>query len=159
MSQITPLFTAAAAAAKSLQSCPTPCNPIDGSPPGSLVPGILHAKHWTGLPFPSPMNEGEKWKWSRSVMSDPQRPHGLQPTRLLRPWAFSGQEYWSGVPLPSPIPSHTESQIVKTSPQSLGKKKCLRGQTLGNRMRQGWRVSQCTDITRMISKINCSTNF
>ena len=34
-------------------------------------------------------------------MSDPQRPHGLQPTRLLRPWDFSRQEYWSGVPLPS----------------------------------------------------------
>ena len=36
-------------------------------------------------------------------MSDPQRPHGLQPTRLLHPWDFSRQEYWSGVPLPSPI--------------------------------------------------------
>ena len=47
-------------AAKLLQSCLTLCDPRDGSPPGSLVPGILHAKHWTGLPFPSPMNEGEK---------------------------------------------------------------------------------------------------
>ena len=50
-----------AAAAKSLQSCPTLCDPIDGSPPGSLVPGILQARtHWSGLPFPSPMHESEK---------------------------------------------------------------------------------------------------
>ena len=44
----------AAAAAKSLQSCPTLCDPIDGSPPGSAIPGILQAKSWSGLPFPSP---------------------------------------------------------------------------------------------------------
>ena len=50
----------AAAAAKSLQSCPTLCDPRDGSPPGSPVPGILQAKHWSGLPFPSPMHESEK---------------------------------------------------------------------------------------------------
>ena len=56
----------AAAAAKSLQSCPTLCDPIDSSPPGSPVPGILH---WSGLPVPSPMHESEKWKWSRSVVS------------------------------------------------------------------------------------------
>ena len=43
-------------------------------------------EHWSELPFPSPMHESENWKWSRWVVSDPQRPHGLQPTRLLRPW-------------------------------------------------------------------------
>ena len=43
------------AAAKSLQSCPTLCDPIDGSPPGSRVPGILQARTWSGLPFPSPV--------------------------------------------------------------------------------------------------------
>ena len=48
------------AAAKSLQSCPTLCDPIDGSPPGSSVPGILQARIWSGLPFPSPMHESEK---------------------------------------------------------------------------------------------------
>ena len=47
------------AAAKS-QSCPTLGDPIDGSPPGSPVPGILQAKHWSGLPFPSPVHESEK---------------------------------------------------------------------------------------------------
>ena len=51
---------AAAAAAKWLQSCPTLCNPIDGSPPGSPVPGISRQEHWSGLPFPSPMHESEK---------------------------------------------------------------------------------------------------
>ena len=56
----TRMFIAATAAAKSLQSCPTLCDPIDGSPPGSPVPGILQAKHWSGLPFPSPMHESEK---------------------------------------------------------------------------------------------------
>ena len=53
-------FIPAAATAKSLQSCPTLCDPIDGSPPGSPVPGILQARHWSGLPFPSPMHESEK---------------------------------------------------------------------------------------------------
>ena len=79
---------ATATAAKSLQSCPTVCDPIDGSPPGSPVPGILQATgfSWSGLPFPSPMHESEKWKWSHSS-----RPHGLQPSRLLRPWDFPGK--------------------------------------------------------------------
>ena len=50
-------------AAKSLQSCPTLCNPRDGSPPGSCVPGVLQARtHWSGLPFPSSMHESEKSK-------------------------------------------------------------------------------------------------
>ena len=60
----------AAAAAKSLQSCPTLCNPIDGSPPGSPIPGILQARTLEWGPFPSPLHESEKWKWSRSVVSD-----------------------------------------------------------------------------------------
>ena len=45
-----------AAAAKSLQSCPTLCNPIGGSPPGSPVPGILQQEHWSGFPLPSPLH-------------------------------------------------------------------------------------------------------
>ena len=54
-----PQDTHAAAAAKSLQSCPTLCNPIDGSPPGSPVLGFFRQEHWSGLPFPSPMRESE----------------------------------------------------------------------------------------------------
>ena len=57
---ITLLACAAAAAAKSLQSCLTLCDPVDGSPPGSPVPGILQARTLEWLPFPSPMHESEK---------------------------------------------------------------------------------------------------
>ena len=64
------LFTAAAAAAKSLQLCPTLCNPRDGSPPGSPVPGFLQARTLEGLPFPSPMHESKMWQRSLSVVSD-----------------------------------------------------------------------------------------
>ena len=79
------------AAAKSLQSCPTLCDPIDGSPPGSPVPGILQARtlEWVAISFSKAWKE--KWKWSRSVMSDSVPPHTQQPTRLLRPWDFPGK--------------------------------------------------------------------
>ena len=53
--------------------------------------GFSRQEHWSGLPFPSPMQESEKWKWSCSVVSNSPRPHGLQPTRLLRPWDFPGK--------------------------------------------------------------------
>ena len=80
-----------AAAAKPLQSCPTLCDPIDGSPPGSPVLGIFQARtlEWVAISF----SNAWKWKvkWSRSVVSNPQRPHGLQPTRLLCPWDFPGK--------------------------------------------------------------------
>ena len=52
--------------------------------------GFSRQEHWSGLPLPS-MHKSEKWKWSRSVMSDSSRPHGLQPTRLLHPWDFPGK--------------------------------------------------------------------
>ena len=51
---------AAAAAAKSLQSCPALCDPIDGSPPGSPSLGFSREEHWSELPFPSPVQESEK---------------------------------------------------------------------------------------------------
>ena len=54
------IHAAAAAAAKSLQSCLTLCNPIDGSPPGSPSLGFSRQEHWSELPFPSPMHESEK---------------------------------------------------------------------------------------------------
>ena len=96
----------AAAAAKSLQSCPTLCDPIDGRPPGSSVPGILHARilEWVAISF------SNAWKWKVKVKS-------LSRARLLAtPWTaayqappsmgFSRKEYWSGLPLPSP--SHVQ---------------------------------------------------
>ena len=52
--------------------------------------GFSRQEHWSRLPFLSPMHESGKWKWSRSVVSDSSRPHGLQPTRLLRLWDFPG---------------------------------------------------------------------
>ena len=68
--------------------CATPQTAAHQAPP-SL--GFSRQEHWSGLPFPSPMHEREKGKWSRSVMSDSWWPHGLQPTRLLRPWDFPGK--------------------------------------------------------------------
>jgi len=53
--------------------------------------GFSRQEHWSGLLFPSPKHESEKWKWSRSVVSHSSWPHGLQPTRLLRPWDFPGK--------------------------------------------------------------------
>ena len=91
----------AAAAAKSLQSCLTLCNPMDGSPSGSPIPGILQARtlEWVAISF------SNAWKWKVKVKS-------LSRVWLLAtPWTaayqaplsmgFSRQEYWSGVPLPS----------------------------------------------------------
>ena len=96
-----------ASAAKSLQSCPTLCDPIDGSPPDSPIPGILQARtlEWVAISF------SNAWKWKVKVKL-------LSRVWLFAtPWTaayqappsmeFSRQEYWSGVPLPSPEPRST----------------------------------------------------
>ena len=101
---------AAAAAAKSLQSCLTLCGPIDGSPVGSPIPGILQARtlEWVAISF------SNAWKWKVKVKS------------LSRVWLFatpwtaayqappsmgpSRQEYWSGLPLPSLLNTLTVPQ-------------------------------------------------
>ena len=88
-----------AAAAKSLQSCPTLCDPIDGSPPGSPVPGILQARTWSGLPFPSPMHEVKVKSLSRV---QPSATPWTAAYQALSSMGFSRQEYCSGLPLPSP---------------------------------------------------------
>ena len=90
------------AAAKSIQSCLTLCDPIDGSQPSPAVPGILQARtlEWVAI------SSSNAWKWKVKVKS-------LSRVRLLATsWTsayqappsmgFSRQEYWSGVPLPSP---------------------------------------------------------
>ena len=95
-----------ATAAKSLQSCPTLCDPIDVSPPGSPAPGILQARtlEWVAISF------FNAWKWKVKVKL-------FSRIRLLAtPWTaayqtppsmgFSRQEYWSGLPLPSPREAH-----------------------------------------------------
>ena len=68
--------------------CTTPQMAAHQAPP-SL--GFSRQEHWSGLPFPSPKHESEKWKWSHSVVSDHQWHYGLQPSRLLRPWDFPGK--------------------------------------------------------------------
>ena len=101
--QVKGYISKAAAAAKSLQLCPTLCDPIDGSPPGSPVPGILQERtlEWVAISF------SNAWKWKVKVKS-------LSCVWLfVTPWTtayqappsmgFSRQEYWSGVPLPSLI--------------------------------------------------------
>ena len=90
---------AAAAAAKSLQSCPTLCDPIDGSPPGSPVPGIHLARtlEWVAIAFSSAC------RWSRSVMSDSSVTPWTVAYQVSPSVGFSRQEYWSGLPLPSPL--------------------------------------------------------
>ena len=112
---LTSSIVAAATAAKSLQSCPTLCDPIDGSPPGSSVPGILQARtlEWVAISF------SNAWKWKLKGKS-------LSCIRLLvTPWTaahqappptgFSRQEYWSGVPLPSTpyIVHSSNSKLVR----------------------------------------------
>ena len=90
-------------AAKSLQSCPTLCNPIDGTPPGFPIPGILQARtlEWGAI------SSSNAWKWKVKVKS-------FSRVQLFTTsWTaayqsppsmgFSRQEYWSGLPLPSPL--------------------------------------------------------
>ena len=98
-----PVTVSVAAAAKLRQSCPTLCDPIDGSPPGSPVPGILQARtlEWVVISF------SNAWKWKVKVKS-------LSCVQLFAtPWTaahqaplstgFSRQEYWSGSPVPSSV--------------------------------------------------------
>ena len=106
---------AAAAAAKLLQSCLTLCIPRDGSPPGAPVPGILQARtlEWVAISF------SNVWKWKVKVKS-------LSRVGLLATPAtaahqappsmgFSRQEYWSGLPLPSPNYKVKRSQSGKSN--------------------------------------------
>ena len=92
----------AAAAAKSLQSCPTLCDPVDGSPPGSPVPGILQARtlEWVTISFSNAWKRKVKVKSLSRVrlFSTPCTTAYQVPLSM----GFSRQEYWSGVPLPSP---------------------------------------------------------
>ena len=139
-----------------VQLCVTPETAAHQAPP-SL--GFSRQEHWSGLPFPSPKHESEKWKLSHSVVSDSVWPHKWQPTRLPHPWdslgkntgvgchfllqcmkvkvkslshvrlsatpwtaayqappsmGFSRQEYWSGVPLPSPLCNYKYIKIKRS---------------------------------------------
>jgi len=116
---------AAVAAAKSCQSCPTLCHPIDGSPPGTPSLGFSRQEHWSGLPFPSPMHESEKWKRSHSVVSNSYRLHGLQPTRLLHPWDFPGKSTGVGCHFfLQCIKVKSESEVTQSCPTLSGPMDC-----------------------------------
>ena len=82
---------ATAASAKSLQSCLTLCDPIDGSPPGSAVPGILQARtlEWVAISFSNREFQFSSVQFSHSVVSDSLRPHELQHAR-----PFSKKKRW-----------------------------------------------------------------
>ena len=108
-------FFTTAAAAKSLQSCPTLCDPIDGSPPGSSVPGILQARtlEWVATSF------SNAWKGKVKVKS-------FSRVRLfVTPWTAAYQappsmgssrrKYWSGLPLPSPFTTEPAVKPTQTS--------------------------------------------
>ena len=101
-----------AAAAKSLQSCLTLCDSIDGSPPGSPIPGILQARtlEWVAISF---SNAG-KWKVKVKSLSRV-RPSATPWTAAFQAspsMGFSRQEYWSGVPLPSPNDNFRNNQTL-----------------------------------------------
>ena len=91
----------AAAAAKSLQSCPTLCDPTDGSPPGSPVPETLQARtlEWIAISF----SNAWKWKVKVKLLSRARLLVTLWTAAYQAPpsMGFSRQEYWSGLPLPS----------------------------------------------------------
>ena len=105
------IISFATATAKSLQSCPTLCNPIGGSLLGSPVPGILQARilEWVAISF------SNAWKWKVKgkslscvrLLATPRTTAHQGPLSM----GFSRQEYWSGVPLPSPIISSKVLQI------------------------------------------------
>ena len=89
------------AAAKSLQSCPTLCDPIDGSPPGSPVPGILQARtlEWVAISF-SCMTMKSESEVAESCLTLSNPMDCSLPGSSVH--GISRQEYWSGLPLPSP---------------------------------------------------------
>ena len=114
------LFRHSCTSAKLLQSCPTLCDPMDCSPPGSAVHGILQTAggcHFLlqemvpiqglNLHLFAVFYIGKDGRMcGSSVMSSSFRPYGLWPARLLCPWGFSRQEYWSGLPCPPPRDLH-----------------------------------------------------
>ena len=89
--------------------------------------GFSRQEHWSGLPLPCPMHESDKWKWSRSVVSNSVRPHRRQPTRLPRPWDSPGKNTGVGCHFPLQCMKVTsESEVAQAwtaayqAPPSMG---------------------------------------
>ena len=154
-----PVTHAAAAAAKLLQSCPTLCDPIDGSPPGSPVPGVPQARtlEWVAISF------SNAWKWKVKVKSL------SRAWLLVTPWiaayqappsmGFSKQQYWSGVPLPSPQETQ-ETWIWSLGPEDPLKEMAIHSSILAWRTQwqgrlagyspRGWKESDTTEHAHTI---------
>ena len=134
------------AAAKSFQSCLTLCNPIDGSPPGSLFPGILQARtlEWVAISF---FNAG---KWKVKSLSSVQL--------FATPWTaahqaplsmgFSKQEYWYGVPLPSLLDTAEDSISTK---KQINKKLLIRHKVGKKEVKIRVEKNRISKIWRIIS--------
>ena len=129
-----PLPPPRAAAAKPLQSCPTLCNPRDGSPPGSPIPVVLQARtlEWVALSF------SNAWKWKVKVKS-------LSRVWLLAtPWTaayqappsmgFSRQEYWSPLIRGQAI----SSLHFSVSPAMNWRQRCLNGNLVQRPWNDAW---------------------
>ena len=116
--------------------------------PSSL--GFSRQEHWSGLPFPSPVHESDKWKGSRSVVSNSSWPHGLQPTRLLHPWDFPGKS--TGVGCHCLL--HTQStNVLQKQAQNILKREesCLQ---------MDFRLTTATITVLIVSRVpSCSTDF
>ena len=126
------IYVVSSEATKSLQSCPTLCDPIDGSPSGFPVPGILQARtlEWVAISF------SNAWKWKVKVKSLSRvrffATHGLQPSRLLPPWDSPGKstgvgchsltspcEFWKGLKF-HVISCYQVTLVVKNPPANAG---------------------------------------
>ena len=106
------------------QFCLTLCDPMDCSPPGSSIHGILQARilEWVAISFSRGSSQPRDWTQVSSIagrfftiwatreaqsllmcmLSWSLQPYGLQPAKLLCPWDFPGKKYWSGLPFPPP---------------------------------------------------------
>ena len=146
--------------AKSLQSCPTLCDPIDGSPPGSPVPGILQARtlEWVVIYF------SNAWKWKVKVKSL------IRVWLFTTPWTiayqappfmgFSRWEYWSGVPLPSPDLLELHPKKMSFSSQGMECKSRKSRESWSNKQVLPWRTKWsrtktefCQENTLVIANI------
>ena len=150
------LITAAAAAAKLLQSCPTLCDPTDSGPPGYPIPGTLQARtlEWVAISF------SNAWKWKVKVKL-------LSHVWLLTtPWTaahqapppmrFSRQEYWSGVPLPSPVLITRLNKSTLLVIMIFGVWRGLRrmGETFTTKFISKYKVVSKTEVRMLVLKTN-----
>ena len=109
------MFSVYAATAKSLQSCPTLCDPIDGSPPGSPVPGVLQARtlEWVAISFSNAWKRKVKVAQSCPILATP----WSAAHRLLHPWDAPGKSTGVGCHfLLQCMKEKSESEVTQSCP-------------------------------------------